>query len=169
MKGYVLVGGWPGSGKTTLSRALAEELCIDYLAKDDVMEALMDQWGAPDSVAASHQLGRAAVAVVLRVARGCRAAVIDSTWFEYTRPLVAELSGPVVEVRCEAPLTIVRERYERRCRDRRHLDRMRSERELWGEPVRPLGVGPLVRIDTSGPVDVAATVRTARLHLDADS
>ncbi|MFT3874916.1 MAG: AAA family ATPase [Propioniciclava sp.] len=77
VRGYVLVGGWPGSGKTTLARALADELGIDYLAKDEVKEALMDQLGAPGSVEESQRIGRAAVAAVLRAAQGCRAAVIE--------------------------------------------------------------------------------------------
>ena len=52
-----------------------------------------------------------------------------------------------------------RQRYRDRRRDPRHLDAERTEVELWGEPVRPLGVGPLVEVDTSGPVDVPAVVR----------
>lgn len=155
MRGYVLVGGWPGSGKTTLARALASELKIAYLAKDDVKEALMDQLGAPTTVEESQRLGRAAVAATLRMARGCRAAVIDSTWFAYSAPLVADLGGPFVEVRCEAALPLVRRRYAERVRDVRHLDAQRTENELWSQPILPLGVGPLITVDTSGPVDVA--------------
>jgi len=42
-----------------------------------------------------------------------------------------------------------------------HLDAARSDQELWGGPPRSLGLGPVVEVDTSGPVDipqVAATV-----------
>ena len=59
--GFVLVGGWPGSGKSTLARALAVELGFDYLSKDEVKEALMDELGAPGTVLESERLGRAAV------------------------------------------------------------------------------------------------------------
>ena len=41
MRGYVLVGGWPASGKSTLSRALAVQLGVAYLSKDELKEALM--------------------------------------------------------------------------------------------------------------------------------
>ena len=102
MRGYVLVGGWPGSGKTSLSRALARELEIAYLSKDAVKEVLMDMLGEPVSVPDSQRLGRAAVAAVMSAARGCPAAVIDSTWFPYAAPLVDALGGPFVEDRCQA-------------------------------------------------------------------
>jgi hypothetical protein len=37
-----------------------------------------------------------------------------------------------------------------------HLDDQRTEAELWGRPVAPLGVGRLVDVDTEGPADVGA-------------
>ena len=165
MRGYVLVGGWPASGKTTLSRALARELDIAYLSKDEVKEALMDVLGEPPSVPESQRLGRAAVAAVLRAARGCPAAVIDSTWYPYVAPQVDSLVGPFVEVRCQVDLELARQRYRSRQRDGRHLDDQRTEDELWGEPVRPLGVGPLVVVDTTGPVDVPAVASRVRAAL----
>jgi predicted kinase len=148
------VGGWPASGKTTVARGLAAELGFDYLSKDEVKEALMDALGAPPSVEQSRRLGVAAVHAVLRAARGCAAAVIDSTWFPYSLPLVHELGGPFVEVRCRAALDLARERYQRRVRDVRHLDGLRGEVELWGEEVAPLGVGPLIDVDTAAAVDL---------------
>ncbi|MEU4420801.1 AAA family ATPase [Actinoplanes sp. NPDC024001] len=164
MRGFVLVGGWPGSGKTTLARALASELDVAYLAKDEVKEALMDALGAPGTVEQSRVLGAAAVHAVLRAARGCPGAVIDSTWFPYTIPLVRALPGPVAEVRCQVPVEVARQRYRSRVRDERHLDRARTEDELWGREVEPLGVGTLIRVNTEGAVDitrVAGEIRTA--------
>lgn len=152
---FVLVGGWPASGKTTLARALATELDLAYLSKDEAKEALMDALGAPAEVEESQRLGRAAVHAMLRMAHGCDGAVLDSTWFDYTRPMVAELPGPVVEVRCLATLEVVRARYTARVRDHRHLDARRSEAELWGREVPPLGVGPVIEVDTCKGVDIA--------------
>ncbi len=160
----MLVGGWPGAGKTTLARALAAQLDMPFLSKDEVKEGLMDALGAPPTLGASRDLGRAAVFAVLRAARGCRAAVIDSTWYDYARPLARDLPGRKVEVRCRVPLALARERYAQRLRDQRHLDDLRSEAELWGEEVAPLGLGPRVDVDTSGPVDaenLAVVVRAA--------
>jgi predicted kinase len=161
---FVLVGGWPGSGKTTLSRALARELGLAYLGKDEAKEALMDGLGAPSSVEESQRLGRAAVHCLLRVAQGCPGAVIDSTWFAYSVPLVQRLPGPLVEVRCHLEPDVARRRYRSRRRDERHLDDQRTQRELWGQPALPLGVGPLVDVDTTSKVDVpevAARIRAA--------
>jgi len=39
-----------------------------------------------------------------------------------------------------------------------HLDTARSDTELWGEPVRELGLGPVVTVDTSGHVDIRGLV-----------
>jgi hypothetical protein len=115
--GYVLVGGWPAAGKTTVATALAARVGLPYLAKDEVKEALMDALGAPSTVAASRALGVAAVHAVLRTARGCPGAVIDSTW-------------------------------------------------LWGQEVPPLGVGPVIEVDTARAVDIGALADAVRAALD---
>jgi predicted kinase len=169
MKGFVLVGGWPGSGKTTLSRGLASSLGVPYLSKDAVKESLMDALGAPASVEESRALGRAAVFAILRAAQGCQAAVIDSTWYSYSEPLVRALPGPVVKVRCRVPLEVARERYRTRLRDERHLDQLRTEAELWGSEVAPLGVGPLVEVTTNGPLDTAQLATYLRAALSDSS
>jgi hypothetical protein len=80
-------------------------------------------------------------------------------------PLVGELRGPFVEVRCRVPIDVARRRYQERDRDSRHLDHLRSEEELWGGEVSPLGVGPLIEVDTSHPVDLPGLAEQVRSHL----
>jgi hypothetical protein len=99
---------------------------------------------------------------MLRAARTCPGAVLDSTWFDYALPLARTLPGRLIEVHCTVPLDVARTRYRARTgrRDAGHLDDARSDHELWGEPSRPPGLGPAVAVDTSGPVDVAELVAT---------
>jgi len=167
VEGFVLVGGWPGSGKTTLSRALATELGIDCLSKDEFKEDLMDHLGAPASVEKSRELGVAAVVAALRAAEARTAAVIDSTWYPYSLPLVRRLPGPFVEIRCRLNIVIAQERYRRRDMDPRHLGGRRTDAELWGREVAALGVGPLLEVDTSEPVDIASVAELVRSSLTA--
>ncbi len=165
MNGFVLVGGWPGSGKTTVATALAVALGFACLSKDEIKEALMDSLGAPSTVEESQRLGTAAVHAVLRTARGCPNAVIDSTWFAYALPLVRALPGPFVEVRCRIELDVARQRYRDRVRDARHLDELRTEDELWSRDVAPLGVGRLIEVDTARPLDIVNLADTVRRAL----
>jgi predicted kinase len=154
---FVIVAGWPGSGKSTLAAALAIELGLPLLAKDEIKEALMDGLGRPQAVPESRRLGKAAVLALLRVARYCPGAVLDSTWYGYALPLARALPGQLVEVHCTVSPELARARYRTRSAHRHpgHLDAARSDAELWGRPSRPLGLGPVVTVDTSGPVDIA--------------
>lgn len=159
---FVLVAGWPGSGKSTLAAALAPRLGLPLLAKDEIKEALMDALGQPRTVAGSQQLGRAAVLAMLQVARRCPGAVLDSTWFDYALPAARALPGRLVELHCTLPREVAKARYQARATRRHagHLDAMRSDKELWAEPPRSLGLGPVIQVDTSGEIDMDHLVTT---------
>jgi predicted kinase len=163
-RAFVLVAGWPGSGKSTLAAALAAELSLPLLAKDEIKEALIDGLGRPSTVAESQRLGQAAVLAMLRIARHCPAAVLDSTWFGYSLPLLHALPGHLAEVHCTISRDLAKARYLSRAATRHpgHLDTARTDQELWGEPSRPPGLGPVIDVDTSGPVDIT------RLATDLD-
>jgi hypothetical protein len=72
------------------------------------------------------------------------------------------LPGPLVEVHCTVPLDLARARYRARAGQchARDLDAARTDQELWGEPSRSPGLGPVVEVDTSSPVDIAQLADT---------
>jgi predicted kinase len=162
---FVLVGGLPGSGKSTLAAPLAQELWLPLMAKDAIKESLMGVLGFPPDVEASRRLGRAAVMAMLSVAGSSPGAVLDSTWYQYTLAAVLSLPGPMVEVRCVCPVEVARARYAERSGSRHagHLDACRGDDELWDpQHTRPLGVGPLVEVDTTRPVAIAELAERIR-------
>ena len=156
---FVLVAGPPGSGKSSLARPLAKELGLPLLAKDEIKEALMGELGRPATVQESRRLGRAAVIAMLQVASSAPGAVLDSTFYPYTVPHLTELLGTLVEVRCRCPREVAEARYHARSATRHagHLDDKRPPEELWNEHhLEPLGLGPLIEVDTSRAVDIGA-------------
>jgi hypothetical protein len=164
---FVLVAGPPGSGKSTLAGPLAEQLSLPLIAKDPIKEALMDVLGWPSSVEESRTLGRAAVMALLEVASTSGGAVLDSTFFPYAFPRITALPGPLIEVRCSCPKAVAQARYRARSSTRHggHLDLDRQPEELWNEQnSTPLGVAPVIVVDTNAPIDVAdLAVRIQRL------
>ncbi len=114
----ILVGGPPGTGKSTLSSRLAETLGCDVLSSDLVRKELA---GLPAQTHASAVLGQGIYSAawtdrtyreMLRRAEGLltmgRTVVLDATWGdEGTRALAAALaertSSELVRLRCDLP------------------------------------------------------------------
>lgn len=165
----VVVSGPPGSGKTTVARAIAADLDLPLFAKDTVKEALMDALGVPDPEA-SQRLGAASVAVLVALAVENGRGVIESTWLrslavdELTR-----LGTPICEVFCRCPPETARARVEARAASRHpgHHDLLRLGDDLWsGERAEPIaGPWPLVEVDTGGAFDAASLLRAVRAAL----
>jgi predicted kinase len=72
----ILVIGLPGTGKSTLARALASRYRTPIVCKDTIKEPLLDVIGAIDR-AGSRQLSDASFAVMFGVARECLGAGTD--------------------------------------------------------------------------------------------
>lgn len=184
--GTLLVNGLPGSGKTTLARALAAELALPLLSKDAVKETLADALAAlrppqhDDDAAAqrgwSAALGRAAgetLWTLLGDARG--AAVLESPWLAPLRPVV--LAGlaragvnpaDTVEVWCDLPPALARARFDARMPTRHPIHPERpggdpGDWPAWTRDARPLALGGhLLRVDTTAPVDAPALAARLR-------
>jgi predicted kinase len=161
---FVLVAGPPGSGKSTLAAPLASELSLPLLAKDAIKDALIAVLGAPATVEESRELGRASVMAMLTVARTSPGAVLDSTFYPYTLPHLRALPGQVIEIRCICPRWVVEARYRARSsRAGGYFDSERPAEELWNEHhLTPAGLGPLIEVDTTDQVDVAAVAAQVR-------
>jgi predicted kinase len=165
---FVVVTGSPGSGKTTVAAVVGRALRFPVISKDVIKEALLDTLPA-STVDESRRLGAAAVRVLLAVASGSNAAVLESTW---RRSLalddLARLPGRIVEIHCNCSPSVARSRYVSRVRHQGHFDADRiHDDELWhGEPAQALAGGwPVIEVNTEHPIDTDSLVEAVRSNL----
>lgn len=125
----VLVGGGPGTGKTTLSHALAEQIGASVLSTDDVRRELQRTGAitgrvgdlnaglyAPENVAAVYDEVLRRARLMLQTGSSV---ILDSTWRDAgqrmrARELAAESAAPIVELTCSVPLPEASTRIEDR-------------------------------------------------------
>ena len=165
----VLITGLPGSGKSTLAASLGSRLDLPVIAKDRFKEILFDTLGSRD-MAWSRQVGRAAIALQYEAMRTVRDAVVDSAlWTGRSEPELEALGVPMVQVYCECPFDIARQRFFGRLDggDRHpgfaERDMTTEDYERFRPLTEPLRLpAPLVRVDTSTAVDIDDLA--ARVH-----
>ncbi len=156
----VMVNGLPGSGKSSLGPRLAVALGAAYLAKDRIKEALSDA-----VVTEVPGLGAIAMDTVWALAASLPGTVVVDSWWFRPRDLADARDGlartgatGTVEVWCDVPADVARARYVARRRPAVHRDteRLATEWAGWAAEAEPLGLGPVIRVDTTRPVDAAA-------------
>ncbi len=161
----VYVSGAPGSGKTSLAVPLAAELGYALLAKDRIKETLHDALGAPEPDRAwSRRLGAAAMELLWALAADAPAVVIEANFrprSEYERAKLSGLAAQPVEVHCACPSELAVKRYNARTTHPVHVVTT-LQLEAMAEYDRPVGIGALVTVDTTVPVDVNAIASAIR-------
>jgi predicted kinase len=164
----VYVSGAPGSGKSTLAGPLAAELGYALLGKDIIKETLHAVLGPPDlDRARSRELGAASMELLWALAARSPQVLIEANFrphSAYERDRLTALGGAQVEVHCACPPELAVARYNTRPRHPVHVQ-MTITPDYLTEWDRPVGIGALVTVDTTVPVEVAAVAAQIRLLL----
>jgi len=167
----VLVNGLPGSGKTSLAHQLSAHLRIPLLSKDTIKESLANLTAG---TVASSRLGSVAMETIWALAAEMPGALLVESWWFRPRDLDFALAGvqtagikTVIEVWCDVPPDLARRRILARHRLAINRDELRLN-EAWDEWCReagPLGIGPVVVVDTTQPVDLADALARVAEHV----
>jgi predicted kinase len=166
----VYISGSPGAGKSSIAFPLAAELGYSLVTKDLVKEALHDALYVPGEgeldLAWSRRLGAASFAVLWTLAARAGDMVIEANFHPHNDEALGQLRGMgdrTVEVHCACPAAVAHARYN--ARSRHEVHRGTLPLSAMDKYDRPVGIGPLITVDTTGPVDVAAiAAEVRRLH-----
>lgn len=164
----LIVNGPPGSGKSTVAHALAQELQLPLFSKDAVKETLLDELGYADR-AESRAIGAASGEVLWTLLRDCPTPAIVESWLApSTRAIVrAGLDRAaidlVIEVWCVCAPEENTRRYADRVRHPGHFDAaLLPQFDEVLRDAEPLGLGYVVRVETEGLVNVQVVADTVR-------
>ena len=171
MSRIAYVSGRLGAGKSSLAFPLAAELGYSLVTKDLIKETLHDALDVPGGSetgrAWSQRLGAASFELLWALAARAGDMVIEANFHPHSQHELGKLRSlgdRVVEVHCACPAEVAVARYNARPRHEVHWLTTATLATM-GKYDQPAGVGSLITVDTTRPVDVtsvAAEVR--RLH-----
>lgn len=167
----VYISGRLGAGKSSLAFPLAAQLGYSLVTKDLVKETLHDALYVPGEGeidrAWSRRLGAASMELLWTLAARAGDMVIEANFHphsEYELDKLRGLGDRIVEVHCACPAEVARARYNARTRHEVHWLKTVTPSAM-DKYDRPVGIGPLITVDTTGPVDVATVAaEVRRLH-----
>jgi predicted kinase len=168
----VLVSGAPGAGKSTVATHLAPLLQMPLVSKDLIKECLWDAFEPPSGdYEWSRRLGAAAMEILWMLAEQSPAVVLEANFrphSSYEQAKLRSLSARLVEVYCWCPPEVAIERYAGRARRPSHHRAHVSptlDPDLLAEFDGPMGVGTLIRLDTTLRPDVSNLATEVSMHL----
>jgi predicted kinase len=173
MPRVLLVNGLPGSGKSTLARALSGALGLPLYSKDVIKDTLFDWLGAADRDW-SRTVGAAAAEVTWSLLADTPGdAIVESFFTASSRSVIAAglsrcTAREVLEIWCDVPPEVALARYTARAPSRHpgHCEStvLAHESHRWAAENHPLAIGPVLRVPTATPVDLAGPVGWITRH-----
>jgi hypothetical protein len=170
----VYASGKPGSGKTSLAFPLAAELGYSLLTKDLIKETLHDALHVPGAGDIdrewSRKLGGAAMELLWALAARAGDMVIEANFPPTATTYGAGYSAwATASSRCTAPAApaVPTARYDARPTHPVHVLKTLPHSAM-AEYDRLVGIGSLVTVDTTMPVDIRAVATEVRRMHKAD-
>ncbi|MGX7875021.1 ROK family protein [Mesorhizobium sp. ORM6] len=175
----VLVNGIPASGKSTVSRGIADRMGWPLLALDTIKNPFLETLGGGDRVF-NRTLGRASYQAIWSVVGEAPAGttVIVDAWFGFQPHELLEdhlrKAGveQTIEIWCHAPGEVLAERYGARL-DQRPAGHPGAayipELIELAKRAEPLRRGPLFDVDTTRPIDFDAITSWLRATMAGDA
>lgn len=178
-KRAILVNGIPASGKSTVSRGIADRTGWPLLTLDTVKNPFLEALGGGDREF-NRTLGRASYQAIWSVVGEAPAGttVIVDAWFGFQPRQMLEdylrMAGveQTAEIWCHAPGEVLAERYGARL-DQRPAGHPGAayipELIELAKRAHPLRRGPLFDVDTTAPIDFDAITEWLRTTIAADN
>jgi predicted kinase len=175
-RSILLVSGAPASGKSTLARALAEIFGYSLISKDTIKESLFDSLGTAlgkhleTPAELSRLLSSAAMEVLWSLAPDCPQVILEANFrpkSDYERGRIGAFEGRKLEVYCHCTLEEASRRFRERATRTDHHPAHSIKTmsvELLEAYDRPIGVCPVIDVDTEQPVNAMEVAERIRQH-----